>query len=55
MAFQIQDDLLDIISEENVIGKDIGSDLEQGKKTYPIIKFMEISGLGLHDLFSNLD
>lgn len=41
IAFQIQDDLLDIISEEVVIGKDIGSDLEQGKKTYPIIKFME--------------
>ncbi|MFC1564684.1 polyprenyl synthetase family protein [candidate division KSB1 bacterium] len=39
LAFQIQDDLLDIISEEEIIGKDIGSDLAQGKKTYPIILF----------------
>ncbi|MFC1493448.1 polyprenyl synthetase family protein [candidate division KSB1 bacterium] len=39
LAFQIQDDLLDIISEEEIIGKDIGSDLAQGKKTYPIIMF----------------
>ncbi len=41
LAFQIQDDLLDIISEEEIIGKDIGSDLAQGKKTYPIIMFNE--------------
>jgi len=40
-AFQIQDDLLDIISEEAVIGKDLGSDLCNGKKTYPIILFIE--------------
>lgn len=41
IAFQIQDDLLDIISEENVLGKDLGSDLSQGKKTYPILHFIE--------------
>jgi geranylgeranyl diphosphate synthase type II len=41
IAFQIQDDLLDIISEEEIIGKNVGSDLEQGKKTYPIILFAE--------------
>ena len=41
IAFQIQDDLLDIISDEVVIGKDLGSDLALGKKTYPIIKLIE--------------
>ncbi|MCH7782910.1 polyprenyl synthetase family protein [candidate division KSB1 bacterium] len=41
IAFQIQDDLLDIISDEVVIGKDLGSDLALGKKTYPIIKLLE--------------
>jgi len=41
IAFQIQDDLLDIVSEEVVIGKDIGSDIAQGKKTFPIILFMK--------------
>lgn len=40
-AFQIQDDLFDIISEEAILGKDIGSDLCNGKKTYPIILFMQ--------------
>ncbi|MCH8286925.1 polyprenyl synthetase family protein [candidate division KSB1 bacterium] len=41
IAFQIQDDLLDIISDEVVIGKDLGSDLALGKKTYPIIKLID--------------
>lgn len=34
MAFQIQDDLLDIIAEEEKFGKKIGSDLIEGKKTF---------------------
>ncbi len=34
MAFQIQDDLLDIIADEAVFGKDVGSDLAAAKKTY---------------------
>ncbi len=41
LAFQIQDDLLDIVSEETVLGKDLGSDIAEGKKTYPILKFIE--------------
>jgi len=42
-AFQVQDDLLDIISSEEVLGKDLGSDLAQGKKTFVIIKLKELS------------
>ncbi len=34
MAFQIRDDLLDLISEEEHIGKNIGSDFFQKKKNY---------------------
>jgi len=41
IAFQIQDDLLDMISEEAVLGKDLGSDLAQGKKTYPLLLLMQ--------------
>ena len=39
MAFQIQDDLFDIISDEVTIGKDLGSDISEGKKTFPLIMF----------------
>ncbi len=42
-AFQIQDDMLDITSSESVLGKDLGSDLAQGKKTYAIVKLKEKS------------
>jgi len=41
MGFQIQDDLLDIIADEEVLGKKVGSDLEMNKKTIISIKLHE--------------
>lgn len=38
IAFQIQDDLLDLIGSEDKFGKIIGSDLVEGKKTYLFVK-----------------
>ncbi len=35
LAFQIADDILDITGKQEEIGKDIGSDLKKGKKTFP--------------------
>lgn len=35
-AFQLQDDVLDILGNEKTIGKDVGSDLQENKKTYLI-------------------
>jgi len=37
-AFQIQDDLLDIMGNEQKFGKSIGNDLMQGKKTFILLE-----------------
>lgn len=37
IAFQIQDDLLDLTGEERVVGKSVGKDSEKGKLTLPLI------------------
>lgn len=41
IAFQIQDDLLDIMAEEREFGKTIGNDLIEGKKTYLFLRALE--------------
>lgn len=40
VAFQIQDDLLDIIGDSAQVGKTLGLDVEKGKMTLPMIHFM---------------
>ncbi len=40
-AFQIQDDLLEIYSDEKNMGKSLDSDYLLGKKTYPILRIKE--------------
>lgn len=37
VAFQIQDDLLDIAGDQRVVGKSLGKDMEKGKLTLPVI------------------
>lgn len=40
IAFQIQDDILDVIGDANVVGKTLGIDIEKGKMTLPVIHFL---------------
>src|SRR3954469_20782393 len=40
IAFQIQDDILDLVSQETTVGKTLGSDVEKGKMTLPMIHFL---------------
>jgi len=37
LAFQIADDILDIVGSQEEIGKDVGSDQARGKATYPAL------------------
>ena len=41
LAFQIRDDILDLEGDEEVIGKPIGSDMDNHKSTYPKILTMD--------------
>lgn len=37
LAFQIVDDCLDLVGEEDVVGKSVGTDVEDGKVTLPVL------------------
>ena len=44
MAFQIQDDILDVVGDSAELGKPVGSDAANGKQTYVTIHGLEHSG-----------
>ncbi len=41
IAFQVSDDILDYVSDENQFGKNLGKDLEEGKITLPLIHLLQ--------------
>jgi octaprenyl-diphosphate synthase len=43
VAFQIADDLLDVVGEERTTGKSLGTDLEQQKPTLPIVRALQVA------------
>lgn len=40
LAFQIQDDLLDLVGRQEIVGKSLGKDLMKGKLTLPVIRHL---------------
>ncbi len=50
LAFQIADDILDITGTEEEIGKDVGSDIKKGKKTFPSFYGLEESRARAHEV-----
>jgi geranylgeranyl diphosphate synthase type II len=53
LAFQIADDILDVEGNQETLGKDIGSDRERGKVTFPALFGMEESRKKARDLVDN--
>lgn len=57
LAFQLQDDLLDVYAEETTFGKPIGGDIAEGKKTHLFLQAMKKLSkkdkLYLQEIFSN--
>lgn len=47
IAFQLQDDVLDVFGKSEKFGKQRGGDILSGKKTYLYIKAMELADVGL--------
>jgi octaprenyl-diphosphate synthase len=54
MAFQIRDDLLDVIADEKVIGKPAGSDLREKKVTLPLVYALQEGGPSMRFLVDTL-
>lgn len=50
LAFQIADDILDITGKQEELGKDVGSDLKKGKKTFPSFFGLEESRLRANEV-----
>lgn len=43
LAFQLQDDLLDVFADQDVFGKKIGGDIVSNKKTFLLLKSLELA------------
>lgn len=54
IAFQIQDDILGIFGDESRVGKPVGSDLQEGKKTLLLAKTMERARSREKDFFAGI-
>ncbi len=54
LAFQIKDDILDVVGDKNKLGKNTGSDIEKHKATYPSLFGLENSINKVEELTDNV-
>jgi octaprenyl-diphosphate synthase len=54
IAFQIQDDILDLVGDPETVGKTLGLDLEKGKMTLPLIHFLNNAPTQHRELLKSL-
>ena len=54
LAFQIVDDILDICGQQKTVGKSLGTDIEKGKLTLPMIHFLKHAAPQHRDLLVGL-
>jgi octaprenyl-diphosphate synthase len=54
MAFQLIDDLLDLVADERVLGKPVGDDLRQGKLTLPLIRLLRRGRLSDREMITRV-
>ena len=54
LAFQITDDLLDLVGETKKTGKSLGSDIREGWVTLPLIKALQNDNGNSHKRFKNI-
>lgn len=54
IAFQIQDDLLDITVEQHILGKDFGSDIKRHKRTFLVIHALQHAGPSQRQFLQNV-
>ncbi|OUR73632.1 geranyl transferase [Methylophaga sp. 41_12_T18] len=50
LAFQVQDDVLDVIADTDTLGKTQGADIALNKPTYPALIGLEVAQQKAHDL-----
>jgi geranylgeranyl diphosphate synthase, type II len=54
IAFQLQDDILDVFGDKSKVGKQVGGDIVANKKTFLLLKAMQSANIDQYDLLMNL-
>ncbi len=53
-AFQLQDDILGLVGDHKKLGKPVGSDIREGKKTLPVLFALESASVGEKNMIESV-